>query len=239
MLIFYDVDTQNDFMDAEGALYIPDAELIKPNLEKLTSYATKNIIPIIGSADKHFGTEEYKERETELKRNGGPFPDHCMDGTWGEKRIEETWLHYYDCQGHPKVDYGTYVPHRLDNKVDRPKLGYKLAYVCNIIFPSHVGYRSRGLYFEKQSYDVFSNPSFEVFLAMADVKEAVVYGVATDYCVKASCLDALKNGFSVNLLMDAIKGVNINSDDSKVAIKEMENAGAKKISFNDFKGILD
>ena len=42
MKIHYDVDTQNDFMNPSGALYVPDAESIKPNLKKLTDHAKKN-----------------------------------------------------------------------------------------------------------------------------------------------------------------------------------------------------
>ena len=52
----------------------------------------------------------------------------------------------------------------------------------------------------------------------------VVGGLATDYCVRHTVLDALKEGFEVTLLEDAIRGVN--QEDSKRAIKEMLEAGA-------------
>ena len=58
MRIFYDVDTQMDFMNKDGALYVPNAELIKPRLELLTNFAINNRILRIGSVDQHFGTEE-------------------------------------------------------------------------------------------------------------------------------------------------------------------------------------
>ena len=88
--IFFDVDTQNDFMNSNGALYVPDAERIKWDLELLTRHACFYRIPVFGSADRHFGTPEYKEREGELAKYGGPFPEHCMDGTPGQLKIGST-----------------------------------------------------------------------------------------------------------------------------------------------------
>ena len=52
-LIFWDVDTQYDFMINDGKLYVPNAEEIIPILEKLYNYARKNEIQIMGSADYH------------------------------------------------------------------------------------------------------------------------------------------------------------------------------------------
>src|SRR3989344_4924987 len=93
--IFWDVDTQNDFMHKDGALYVPDAELIIPNLAALTEIARKNNIPVLGSVDRHFGTEEYKAREGELARWGGSFPDHCMNNSKGQLKIDETIKYRY------------------------------------------------------------------------------------------------------------------------------------------------
>ena len=46
MRIFYEVDIQNDFMNKNGALYVPGAELIKPNIKILTNYAREKNIPV-------------------------------------------------------------------------------------------------------------------------------------------------------------------------------------------------
>jgi nicotinamidase/pyrazinamidase len=181
MKIFYDVDTQNDFMNKDGALYVPNAELIKPNLKLLTDFARKNKILIIGSLDKHFGIEEYREREGELARWGGPFPDHCMAGTFGQKKIQET------------------------NQES-----------------------SQGFFFEKQSYDVFTNPLISKFLKESKIAEAVVYGVATDYCVKAAVLGMQQRGIQCYVIEDAIKGVFPES--TKSALEEMIKAGAKFVT---------
>jgi nicotinamidase/pyrazinamidase len=59
------------------------------------------------------------------------------------------------------------------------------------------------------------------------VERMFVGGLATDYCVKHTVLDGLKQGFKVTVLKDAIRGVNLNPDDSERAIAEMRTAGAE------------
>ncbi|KYK25455.1 hypothetical protein AYK26_05965 [Euryarchaeota archaeon SM23-78] len=229
MKIFYDIDTQRDFMNQDGALYVPNAELIKPKLKELTSYAKKNnSFHIIGSVDRHFGTEEYKHREGELQRWGGPFPDHCMDKSFGIGKIEETKLTYPDARGEFfRSEYYGFSnsfchPHYLDERVDEKYLSKAIGFVCETKWSPD---RKPGIFFEKQSYDIFTNPAFEVFLEKANVKEAVVYGVATDYCVKAAVLGMQERGIQCYVVEDAIKGVA--PDATKQALKEMTKVGAK------------
>jgi nicotinamidase/pyrazinamidase len=62
------------------------------------------------------------------------------------------------------------------------------------------------------------------------VKELTVVGLATDYCVKFSVLDALKLGFRVSVQSDACRGVNLKPDDSARALDEMKAAGATIIA---------
>jgi nicotinamidase/pyrazinamidase len=59
------------------------------------------------------------------------------------------------------------------------------------------------------------------------VKRLYVGGLATDYCVKASVLDALKEGFQATLLTDAIQGVDLKPGDAERAVAEMVEAGAE------------
>lgn len=65
-------------------------------------------------------------------------------------------------------------------------------------------------------------------LSARGVRSLFVGGLATDYCVKHTVLDGLKEGFNVVLLEDAIRGVNLQPDDAKLAIEEMVRAGAHK-----------
>lgn len=64
------------------------------------------------------------------------------------------------------------------------------------------------------------------------VKEIFVGGLATDYCVKSTVCDALKH-FKVNLLIDAVRGVDLNPGDSKAAVEKMLADGARKMTFSD------
>jgi nicotinamidase/pyrazinamidase len=246
MKLFYDVDTQNDFMNKNGALYVPDAELIKPNLKQLTQYALKNKIAVIGSVDRHFKTEEYKERETELQRWGGPFPDHCMAGTIGELKINETLLWYpIENPDHYYRERDIYIPHELDNSINRDLL---YCYSSTLHLWNSKNWGNVGIYFEKQSYDVLTNPAFEEFIYMkinkslaatkakitkSDpsrflLKEALIYGVATDYCVKAAVLGMQKRNIQCYVVEDAIKGVDPGT--TKSALEEMTKAGAKFVT---------
>jgi nicotinamidase/pyrazinamidase len=64
-------------------------------------------------------------------------------------------------------------------------------------------------------------------LRQQEVKRLFVGGLATDYCVKASVLDALKKGFRATILSDAIHGVDLKLGDAERAIAEMVEAGAE------------
>jgi len=93
---------------------------------------------------------------------------------------------------------------------------------------------------EKDSYSAFdavdsNGCEFDNLLRIFGIKNLFVGGLATDYCVKNSAIDALKKGFKVLLLVDAVKGVNLKPNDSDEAIDEMVRRGARKISFADLK----
>jgi len=62
------------------------------------------------------------------------------------------------------------------------------------------------------------------------VTELYIGGLATDYCVKASCLDAIKLGYKTYLLLDACRSVNIKPGDEALALNEMANAGVEFIT---------
>ncbi len=70
-------------------------------------------------------------------------------------------------------------------------------------------------------------------LKVMGINELYIGGLATDYCVRFSTRDAIKQGFKVKILMDAIKGVNLRPGDSQEAIKEMVKAGGKLITLKD------
>ena len=65
------------------------------------------------------------------------------------------------------------------------------------------------------------------YLRESDVDELFVMGLATDYCVKFTALDALAEGFKVHVVEDGCRGVNLAPNDSEQALKEMREAGAR------------
>jgi nicotinamidase/pyrazinamidase len=62
-------------------------------------------------------------------------------------------------------------------------------------------------------------------LSAEEVDEVFIGGLATDYCVRASALDAVKAGFRTHLLLDAIRGIDVSPGDSGRAIEEMKREG--------------
>lgn len=66
------------------------------------------------------------------------------------------------------------------------------------------------------------------------VRHVYVGGLATDYCVRATVLDALKNGFAASVLIDASQAVNVQPGDGERALNEMLEAGAEPQILDEF-----
>ncbi len=81
-MIFWDVDTQADFVHPGGKLYVPGAETIIPNLARLTRWAGDNKVLVVASACAH----REGDREFQI------YPPHCLAGTPGQQKIPETLL---------------------------------------------------------------------------------------------------------------------------------------------------
>jgi len=71
------------------------------------------------------------------------------------------------------------------------------------------------------------------YLKKKGIEEVYILGLATDYCVKFSVLDACMLGFKTYVIADACRAVNLNPDDEQKAFKEMQNAGAIIINSTD------
>jgi nicotinamidase/pyrazinamidase len=93
---------------------------------------------------------------------------------------------------------------------------------------------SKGMAADQDSYSGFQAAnSFGTLLADLlrgnGVERIFVGGLATDYCVKHTVFDGLKQGFKVVLLADAVRAVNLGPNDGAVAIAEMIRAGAVRV----------
>jgi len=80
-------------------------------------------------------------------------------------------------------------------------------------------------FLEKQTFDIFDRPEADALLERTGIREWVVYGVATDYCVRAAALGLAKRGCRVTVVSDAVEG--IAPDTIRKAVVEMEAAGAR------------
>ncbi len=83
---------------------------------------------------------------------------------------------------------------------------------------------------DKDCYSAFDETNLASELREENVEEVVVGGLATDYCVKNTVLDAVKNGFKVKALGNAMRPVELHPGDGDRAIEEMRAAGAELIS---------
>ena len=80
--IFFDIDSQLDFLYPAGALYVPGAERIVPAIERLNRHAAIYDIPVVSTTDAH------PENDPEFQ----VWPPHCIAGTIGQHKAEATLL---------------------------------------------------------------------------------------------------------------------------------------------------
>ncbi len=199
-VIFWDVDTQYDFMHADGKLYVPEAERIIGNLERLTDYAHAKGIRIIASADDHVPADAEISDAPDWATT---FPPHCMRGTPGQKKIPETGL----------TDPLVIEPERTDGKA----LGERVR--------GHKG----DVLFQKHRFDVFTNPNVVTVLNVLAPDDIVLYGVATDVCDKAAVEGLLERRPHTRLFVvtDAVRG--IDKDASEQLLKDWGDEGVRLV----------
>jgi nicotinamidase/pyrazinamidase len=80
---------------------------------------------------------------------------------------------------------------------------------------------------DDEGYSGFEKSKLEDLLRERGVDEVAVVGLATDYCVRASAIDACRLGFDTTVVTDAIRAVEVNPGDGERALEEMQAAGAK------------
>lgn len=81
---------------------------------------------------------------------------------------------------------------------------------------------------EKPSYSAQDNPNFEAILHALGSRRAVVFGVATEFCVLADALALCRHGFKVDVVADAIKP--ITEVGGRKALEEMVAAGVRTVT---------
>jgi len=108
---------------------------------------------------------------------------------------------------------------------------YGAEYHPGLVLPPETVHVVKGMGAEEDAYSVFqgrdtTGQSFEALLADYGIRKLYVGGLATDYCVRATVLDALKAGLEVVVVADGVRAVNVEPGDGDRAIEEMRRAGA-------------
>lgn len=106
------------------------------------------------------------------------------------------------------------------------------AFHPDLRLPERTRIISKGCTADADAYSAFEGADadgtpFREVLEALGVGQLYVGGLATDYCVRSTVLDALKAGCEVFVLTDAIAGVDVTPGDSQRALEEMKNAGAR------------
>lgn len=83
---------------------------------------------------------------------------------------------------------------------------------------------------DRDAYSALDGTKLKEKLLSLKVQRVFVCGLATDYCVYASVKDLLKEKFDTVLLIDGIKGVNLNLGDSEEAVRKMTDLGASQLT---------
>ncbi|HEX4633435.1 MAG TPA: isochorismatase family protein [Gemmatimonadales bacterium] len=206
-VIFWDVDTQYDFMRADGKLYVPDAERLIPNLKRLNEYAHQNGIRVVASADDHSpGDKELSDKPNWRDT----FPPHCMRGTPGQKKIPETALQ------HPLV-----IEPEMRDPVE---LGPALR--------AHKG----DLLFHKHWFDVFTNANVVPALTVLQPDDIVLYGVALDVCNRYAIEGLLTHRLHTRLfaVTDAMKPIDASA--AEHLLKEWGEEGVRLVKTDEVLG---
>lgn len=179
-VVFWDVDTQVDFMHPDGKLYVPDAVSLVPNLKALTDVAHQRGIRIVASADDHVASHGELARTPDFRET---FPEHCMRGTPGQAKIPETRLR--------------------DPLVIQPDPEDPVALADRV--RSHPG----DILFLKHRFDVFTNANVETVLSVLNPRHIVLYGVAQDVCDRYA-VDGLRSrhpDIRLYLVRDAMRPI--------------------------------
>lgn len=178
-VLFWDVDTQVDFIHQSGALAVPGAEAITSNLARLTRAALEHDVPVVASADDHQASDDEISDQPDFATT---YPPHCMHGTPGQEKIRETTIAGARVIGHQDLS---------ETEIAR-----------------QVREAGPALVILKKRFDVFSNPNTEKVLAALRPQRIVLYGVATDVCNNAAVEGLLARGHThLTVVTDAIRAL--------------------------------
>jgi nicotinamidase/pyrazinamidase len=177
--IFWDVDTQFDFMQPKGKLYVPGAEMIIPNVSDVRRFALEGGYSIVADIDWHSHDNAEISDEPDFKET---FPPHCMAGEPGGERV--------GFLGDVPIEY-----------IDIDEMDDEAIQTLIRTEQYHIVIR-------KNSLDVFDNPNTDKLVKLIEPKKVIVFGVALDFCVYYVVRGLSKySNIRLCVLKDAVKGL--------------------------------
>lgn len=175
--LFWNVDTQKDFVSPKGKLYVKDAEKLRTKWGILTQLAKEKIIRVINTADYHYFNSAELDSNPDYIHT---FPQHCMSNSRGAEFVKET-------------------------RPQEPIIfNWNKEY---LITPEVLDINSnRNFVIRKDMFDVFAgNPWTSKILDLLSPKTVIVYGVTTNVCVDAAVNGLVSRVENVIVIKDAIK----------------------------------
>ncbi len=199
--IFWDVDTQFDFMKPQGALYVPGAEEIIEKVGEVRRFALENGYSILSDVDWHWLDNPEISEHPDMKTT---FPPHCMAGTPGAGRVGDL--------GDVPIDYV---------EIDEVDMAQLRRLVQKNQF--HIVIR-------KQSLNVFDNPNTHKLVDLVRPEHVIAFGVALDCCVYYVLTELSKHkGVRLSLLADTTKGLYTRPDEE--VYEELRRRGVEITTF--------
>ncbi len=194
------VDIQNDFLPG-GALAVPKGDEVVPVANRLIAKKGKGIDLIVATQDFH-----PQDHGSFASNNPG-----AQVGTMGKLAgLDQVMWPNHCVQGTRGAEFAKSL---IIEKVDR-------------VF-------QKGMDKQIDSYSGFydngklKSTGLSEFLRAKNVTELVILGLATDYCVKFTVIDAISEGFRVIFIQDGSRAVNLGPADGDKAVAEMKKAGAQ------------
>ena len=193
------VDLQNDFCQG-GALAVAEGDATITIANQMMAWCKKKDVAVVASQDWH-----------PAKHRSFAANSHTEAWTVGELNgLQQVWWPVHCVQNEPGAEFHPALEiKRLDFVVQKG---------TNMDIDSYSAFYDNGHLAATMLND---------WLKAAKISHLYVMGLATDYCVKFTVLDALAQGYKVTLLTDGCRGVNLEPQDSDEAIKAMQLAGAK------------
>lgn len=194
------IDLQNDFCPG-GALAVQNGDETIAIANQAIAFCEANNIAVIASQDWH-------------PRDHGSFATTSGHPPWTIGELN----------GLPQVWWPSHCIQHQQGAEFHPKLNTKTI--------SFIVYKGQNAHIDSYSafYDNGHKAATELnnWLSQHNIKQLTIMGLATDYCVKFSVLDALTLGYQVTLLTDGCRGVELSAGDNQRAIEDMRLAGAKQ-----------